>query len=484
MKLLKTVTAVSCALAATAAFGQTKPAGPGTTQLDKLAKFLEDNHFEFGLHINAGYGNYRAKGAAIPTRSGGLCGSAATPVGCNFDSRNGIYDNRSSFAIRGHRNLDGEARVFFQVESGFNIDSGQSSISQNGSTPPPGGNGLLASLDSFIGFESPDWGRVRAGRMGIWWSLPGISAHHFNYWDSVPQRGAYHGMGVVAGPSQRQSNTIEYRTPRFKGMNIAASYSPAAETASTTGGATNTDADVWGLRLTGAWKPVRIQADWAVRSNITATVPTFTAGTATTPPAGAASLSAAGRSKIEGLRLAGRWDYNDSGYVSFGGSRLTNTNVVGMTPGSPALTACQAGTGAGLLAGGGCWARGDNLRLNVFFADWVHRITPNTELALQLGWNGDVKGSTGNMSDSGSRAINVGGRYFLDKKDRKSWVYVSYSTIRNGANSYADFQRVTPAITQGFTQGAGSGFSSTSSMGGNSSGADPRNLAVGVVYNF
>lgn len=485
MKASTVALAVACSLAAPAAFGQDKPAAKGGSQLDRFAKFLEDNHFEFGLHANAGFGNYRATGAAAPARSGALCGaSAAAPAPCDFQSRNGIYDNRSSFAMRGHRNLDGESKVLFQIESGFNIDSGQSTISQNSSTPPSGGNGLLASLDSYLGYQSTNWGRVRWGRMGIWWALPGISAHHFNYWDGVPHRAAYHGLGVVAGPSQRQSNTIEYRTPRLAGMNAALSYSPSAETAATSGGTTNTDTDVWGLRLTGAWKPVRLQADWAARSDITATVPTFTAGTATTPPAGAASLSASGRSEIEGVRLAGRWDYHDRGYLSLGGARLTNKNVVGMTPGSAALTACRAGTGPGLLAGGGCWARGDTLELDVFFADWVHRVTADIELALQLGWNGDVKGSTGDMSDSKSRALALAGRYFLDKKDGKTWMYVSYAVIKNGVNSYADFQRLTPATTQGFAQGAGSGFISSSSMGGNSSGSDPRNFAIGLVYNF
>jgi predicted porin len=408
--------AVACALAAPAALAQT-------------------SNVQIYGRANLGIDNFRAEGSN----------------GANFDSRMRVFDNSSRVGLRGSEDLGSGLRAIFQIETGVNIDNG-SNTGQAGANN--GSTGFWASRDSYVGLDS-QFGRLLFGRRDIFRSngtLEQAGGTYFN--TSIPMNHGAQTLGLVTSPGGRQSNVVEYTTPDLAGFNASVYYSPQAEAAQAGG---NTDAQMWAV--TGRYRigPFGFQADYAIREDIAQS----TGGGLTAPTSTA---------EVSGWKVSAGWYYMPGALISLIYVDSKNENVAGNAP----------GVTTPILAGGGFWNAGDNLKQRAWMVNWEHTFG-NIQVVAQYGQSGDVKG--GNLGDSSARAWLVGGRYLLSKR---TWVYASYTQIRNDENSYADYNvgQITSALPVGANQGGGSGFSSGSGLGAGSSGADPRVIAVGLVHNF
>jgi predicted porin len=439
--------------------------------------------------LNLGLDNWAAEGASAAGNAGALCGTATAPRACNWDSRNRVFSNRSYVGIRGSEDLGNGLKAVFQVETGVQVDSGDNR-GQSGQVTPMAG--FWATRDSFVGLDSK-FGRLTFGRQWFYYRNPGLDSATVNLGTAgLPMANGGNGSGPVVAPvGIREPNVVQYRTPKFGGLNLVLSYVAAAEAAQA-GAAQNTDTAVWGVDGFYAQGPFSAQLQWAQRDDIS----TSTAGLLGSPaaPTGASTnVTTSGRSAQEAWKAGVGWRYMPGGLVSAIAVWVKNSNVAGLTQG--ALANCNAGlANSALLAGGGCWAAGDSLKKTQYMLNWEQAVGKFT-LYAQYGWSADIKGSSGNLGQSGAQAWLLGFRYVLSKR---TWVYANYAEIRNEANSYSDFfggsltsgssgvsgAGATATNSNGVRQGAATGLGVSAGIGGDSSGADPRVFGVGMVHVF
>lgn len=110
-----------------------------------------------------------------------------------------VEDNSSLFGIRGTEDLGGGLKAFFQLESGFRLDSNNSSF---------------ATRNSAVGLQG-GWGSFLMGRWDSPYKVAGYPADPYvlltlaGYWSSVQDSGNF---------GRRPQNVVQYWTPNFGGF--------------------------------------------------------------------------------------------------------------------------------------------------------------------------------------------------------------------------------------------------------------------------
>jgi predicted porin len=371
---------------------------------------------------NLGLDWYEAKGATNPYN--------------NRQGRYRVFDGSSRVGFRGTEDLGSGLRAIFQIETGVNVDSG-SNIGQGGQANTS--SGFWASRDSFVGLDS-NFGRLTFGRQSIFWAN-GVNAQFAaNYinteipWTNGTQLGRIStALGNAAAPA-RVSNTVQYTSPTFAGMNVTASWSPGSnEAVQNIGAGTQTNGSVIGLTGRGTWGPFYAQIDWA---NVKAPQ--------TNTPAGVFT-----QSEGDAYKIGGSWGYMPGARIGVIWVRQEVNNAAGSVPGV---------------------AAGNEVDQDGWTINWEHTFGPVQVLA-QYGWLGDLKGcnalsAVGACANSDATAWMVGARYFFSKR---TWAYLSYNEVSNKANQFVDY--------------TGGGITST--VGAPSPlGADPTIFALVLFHAF
>jgi predicted porin len=389
--------------------------------------FAQSSNVQLYGRAVLGVDYYKATGA-----SGAGGGSASDQEG-----RMRVFDNSSRVGLRGTEDLGNGLKAIFQIETGVNIDSG-SNTGQAGTNNAS--TGFWASRDSFVGIDS-NFGRLTLGRQSIYWAN-GVNAQFAaNYINTeIPWTNGT-GLGRVGIPTARTSNTVQYTTPTFAGINGTISWSPCAGYGAfgTSGTApfcqenvqnnvtSDTDGRVWGVTLRGEWGPFYAQVDYLDGSGNT-------------------SIAAAPVPRADGefWKVGGSWGYMPGARIGAIWARGDRNYVPGLASGTKAN---QQG-----------WT-----------INWEHTFG-NFQLMAQYGQTGDIKdcgtGGTIGCDDSDSQGYMIGGRYFLSKR---TWLFASYNRVSNGQNQFSDY----------------TGGNQTSTGGGVTPyGADPEILAVGIFHQF
>jgi predicted porin len=399
-------------------------AGPGVALAQKST-------VEIYGRANLGFSHYESKGATA--------GSAN-----DLPGRFQVFDGSSRVGFRGTEDLGNGLRAIFQIETGVNIDSG-SNIGQGGQTNAS--SGFWASRDSFVGLDS-NWGRVTFGRQSIYWANgvnAQFSANYINTEIPWTNGTALGRISSQAASVARVSNTLQYTSPTFAGMNITGSYSANLQEAqqqvtTVAGGTADADGNIWGLTWRGTWGPWYAQADWAnVKGNKINTL----GGTIT--PKGDAYKIGGSWGYMPGARIGLIWVRTD---VNNGTGQVNNVTV------------------------------GQKVNQDGWTINWEHTFG-NFQVMAQYGWTGDMKGNgctataallngVGTCNESASNAFMIGGRYFMSKR---TWLYLTYNQVDNEKNQYVDY--------------TGGGITSWNTTGiTNLYGADPRIFAFGIFHAF
>jgi predicted porin len=402
-------------------------AGPGIALAQKST-------VEIYGRANLGFSHYQSKGATAGSQN-------------DLPGRFRIYDGSSRVGFRGTEDLGSGLRAIFQIETGVNVDNG-SNTGQGGQGNAS--SGFWASRDSFVGLDS-NFGRLTFGRQSIYWAN-GVNAQFAaNYvdteipWTNGTQLGRISLQGAAVA---RVSNTVQYTSPTFAGLNATVSYSTGAglqenqQQVVPFPGATTTDADayVFGLTVRGTFGPFYVQGDWAnVRAN-----QILAAGGVVTP-------------KGDAYKLGGSWGYMPGARIGLIWVRTDVNNGTGQVIGVTV---------------------GQKVHQDGFTVNWEHTFG-NVQVLAQYGWTDDMDGAgcgatnallngRATCQDSSSTAFMVGARYFLSKR---TWVYATYNQVSNKANQYADY-----------TGGAITSWNGTNQAA--LLGADPKIWALGLFHAF
>lgn len=139
-------------------------------------------------------------------------GPGQTGVSQTVINSGGLQTSR--FGLKGSEDLGGGMKVNFQLENGFNVDTGQTP--NNGTT-----NSSIFSRQSWVGV-SGGFGEVKIGKM---WTpfdeVKGSGAAGFDANIFAPATNVWASNGY----NDRPGNSIYYMTPSFGGFTAAALYS-------------------------------------------------------------------------------------------------------------------------------------------------------------------------------------------------------------------------------------------------------------------
>lgn len=196
-------------------------------QLAKFPEFAPGNSDKFTIYGTLDLGmNW--------TKAGDTAGTFKEQSGGDYTSKLGFY---------GRENLGGGLYAEFNLESGFQANTGAT----NSSTQ-------LFDRASWVGLHSSDWGTVRLGnQIGV--TLPlfadpfgVVTTNSMTYWlaSAIVQKSAYTPGLTATSPvglnsdlgngatqvTTRVPNAFSYTTPRVNGVDVKVMYAPGAETAS------------------------------------------------------------------------------------------------------------------------------------------------------------------------------------------------------------------------------------------------------------
>ncbi len=132
---------------------------------------------------------------------------------------NAVQNNASRWGVRGSEDLGGGLQAFFQLESGFNIDTGAATNNFG-----QGASGSLFNRESFAGVRG-GFGQIRFGRITsplYFASADYISMHNHDTGTSSDALFNFFATGV------NNNNSVAYKTPSFGGMDVEVAYSFAA----------------------------------------------------------------------------------------------------------------------------------------------------------------------------------------------------------------------------------------------------------------
>jgi predicted porin len=364
---------------------------------------------------NLGFDHYEASGSSV--------------AGADRDGRFRIFDNSSRVGLRGTEDLGNGLKAIFQIETGVNIDSGNNQA-QGGQTNAS--SGFWASRDSFVGIDS-NFGRLTFGRQSLYWAN-GVNAQFAaNYINTeIPwTNGTSLGRVSVPGTTPaRVSNTVQYTTPTFAGINGTFSWSAnPQEAVQNVGANVDTNGNVWAITGRGEWGPFYAQVDYA---NFDGNA-SFIAGTP----------------RIEGnaWKVGASWGYMPGARIGAIWVRTENNGAAGLTV-------------------------GDEVNQQGWTINWEHTFG-NFQVMAQYGQLGSIKdcdtdAAVGNISCGSTKGDGymVGGRYLMSKR---TWLYASWNKVSNESNNFADY--------------TGGGITSTSGAP-TPYGADPEIWAVGIFHQF
>ena len=373
------------------------------------AAFAQTSNVEIYGRASLGLDNYSATGSTA--------GASA-----DYKARNRIFDTASRIGFRGTENLGSGLKALFQIESGVNLNSGNS----NGLNGLANGSTGLAARDSFVGIEGA-MGRVTLGRQSIFYSNGAVAQTSSNYVNTEIPWTKGNVFGRVAGPAARTSNVIAYSTPTLSGFNGTLSYSPS--TSETAQAGAKSDASITGvtMRYTGL---LNLQWDYAVNQ---------------------AASGGVNQLKITGNKIGIGWPYAKDAQISLIWTNNKN-NDMAATPGFSGLH--------------------DNVSQNAWTLNWEHMFG-NIQALAMLGKMNAASGCTGTALIGGANGCvgtdatgyMLGARYVLSKR---SSTYLTYNKVTNGANQVSDY------TNDGYTAAAAT----------LSAGTDPRVIAVGLMHNF
>lgn len=350
--------------------------------------------------------------------------TGASGAGADFKSRTRIYDSSSRLGFRVNEGLGGGMRAFVVIETGINIDTGNT----NGQAGTLNANTAgWASRDSYVGLGG-GWGDVRFGRQSIYWSNGVLSQTGANYVNTDVPFATGVVLGRVQGPVARQANVVSYNTPTMGGFSASLSYAPNSEAAAA---GANTDARIYGLTGRYTTGALRAQVDWARNQGATPT-------TGTAP-----------RTDVTGLKGGVGFAYASGSQIAVLAGRVENEGFA------------QAGFSAAA----------DSVKQVYWLVNWEHMIGQWAVYAQY----GSLREATGcsvaaGCDNTGATAYLVGAKYFLSKR---TGVYATLNQVKNEANQIADY-----------VPGAMSSAPATGLIPGISPGADPRIIAVGIMHNF
>jgi predicted porin len=142
---------------------------------------------------------------------------------------NGGHQFGNRWGLRGSEDLGGGLKAIFQLESGFNIDTG--TMGQDNATNAQGtaavstASGRLFGRQAYVGLGS-NWGTVVAGRIATFSSGTGA----FDMFSTVDPFGTGFGLAslgqtFISANSLRLDNTIAYVSPKFAGFTGGIGYS-------------------------------------------------------------------------------------------------------------------------------------------------------------------------------------------------------------------------------------------------------------------
>lgn len=130
-----------------------------------------------------------------------------------------LQNSASRWGMRGSEDLGGGMKAFFQLESGFNIDTGVATNNFGQGT-----SGSIFNRESFVGVSGA-YGTLRAGRITsplYFASADYISMHNHDTGTSSDALFNFFATGV------NNNNSVAYKTPSFGGMDVEVAYSFAA----------------------------------------------------------------------------------------------------------------------------------------------------------------------------------------------------------------------------------------------------------------
>jgi predicted porin len=242
------------------------------------------------------------------------------------------------------------------------------------------------------------------------------------------------GAGVPAVIA-RTSNVVQYTTPTFVGFNATLSYSPNFQEAVQNNLTSDTDGQIFGVTVRGAFGPFYGQVDYAKVDGNTQIAP-----------------GAGNGSQIEyDLWKAGvGWKYMPGANLSFIWAYNQNNNTLGI----------HALPGVG-----------NQVDQSGYTVNWEHTFG-NIQVMAQYGWLDDINGCNGteiiSCGSTGAQAWMVGARYLLSKR---TWLYASYNQVKNDDNQFVDYN--------GAAQTSRNAAASITPYG-----ADPQIWALGIFHAF
>jgi predicted porin len=391
------------------------------------AAFAQTSNVQLYGRAVLGVDYYSAEGARA---QGATSGSSL-----DYEGRLRVFDNSSRVGLRGTEDLGNGLKAIFQIETGVNIDNG-SNTGQHGSNNVS--TGFWASRDSFVGLDS-NFGRLTFGRQSIYWANGVNAQFSANYINTeIPWTNGT-GLSRVGAPTTRTSNTVQYTTPTFAGINGTISYSPGAGAATNLGAnqeavqnniTQDADGRVWGVTGRGEWGPFYAQIDWAsLRGNS----PNSTV------------LPGVDRLEVDAWKVGASWGYMPGARIGVVWASIDRNNAVGTTA-------------------------NDDVSTDGWTINWEHTFG-NFQVMAQYGEQGKLDGCTNptiSCSDTKAKGYMLGARYFLSKR---TWVFASWNMVDNERNTFADY--------------TGGAITSAGGPGGVVPwGADPEIWAVGLFHQF
>lgn len=161
------------------------------------------------------YGRIDASLGSRKVEAAGALAATAAEAGTNISS--GV-NSGSRWGLRGSEDLGGGLKANFQLESGYNIDTGTSG--QGGAL-----FGRTASVGVSGGFGSIDMGRIVAIKDNTTWAVTGGYANYTAWGNTVDNAGFGNPNGTLAAPVRR-NNAIQYTSPNMSGLTAQIMYQP------------------------------------------------------------------------------------------------------------------------------------------------------------------------------------------------------------------------------------------------------------------
>ncbi|HLS16211.1 MAG TPA: porin [Paenalcaligenes sp.] len=212
--------------------------------------------------VDGGIGYQRLKGSAAGDIEG--MGLYDHDRGTSFrNTRTGLFDGGAMgqrgnrWGLRGSEDLGDGLRFIFQLESGFNIATGNQ---MQGNAE----NDRLFGREAHFGLAGDNWGQLTFGRQTSITSLymPGIASPFAASWGQ-----ANYGATFSAANTTRYDNSIQYQTPSFAGFQFGLGYSfniDGAQRGTTkiNGEKTKHDTKAWTAALRYANGPIAVGASY------------------------------------------------------------------------------------------------------------------------------------------------------------------------------------------------------------------------------